>query len=871
MNKGNCRLRVIFAVLAVYGSILHGAADNLGVLAPKRHFFKKNTQDLSETGGQSGVSSFGSAKSGNAVDLEDEDGQNRDSQGLSEDESSPVERLDKLKAEKIEAVYLQVKSNVLEAQQKLMASLLGEMASLKTAYTQKNADQFVKFLDDMVTGFRYQMQGEQTVAVASYFSFVKENDPNFVYTGILTQDERLFIDGVAHIIQEAVVRVQALALDLTAQSLQDKLSIELEHGFYDSAVQAQRAYEKQKEQNERYLNRSWWDRLQDEGKDFLGEFSSQFKVAVTKEVAKQTEAVIAEVGGEIASNVSKKAADFAKDTISPSVAAKIEELGALLKTKGLSFLLDGNSDIAVIALKKAIRMKYPVTAPAGTVVVRTSRELCPEEKEYLKHRMPKVQQVLKDSFNISQPLRIAFCCSGGGNRAMVGTLGIFMAASRHNFLQASVYCAGLSGSTWTIAPWSYLYLKGLINQKSYEQSFGDIQDSFFTVLNDPTMIDPSKKGLFLPPMLGNDVKSVFSNQMALRFGYNQHLSAVDVWAALIGNYALKPAGKDRLQVAWSELYELAQQGNIPLPLCSAAFDARLDISSGDRKQEVGALYDWLETGPFEAGSTVLGYIPMKYFGSEFSNGTLVPEMVQNEYPLSFWLGIYGSAFSLTLNDAIEKGLPSPSIDVFGQEVKIPVDVWVKQIIDENVGVESRSKRVNKIHAQFPNFSVGLKDSLLKNQEQIGLFDGGIAFNIPLPLVLDRAERGVDIVIMYDSNPADIQTLKNADIYFKRKNISMPTMGNRSKADLLSRAMTVFNDPRDTKSYNSKQPTLIYFPTNLDVSKPPFTTANFRYTQEDVTKLVSTMDDAFESQVPDMTEILQKVALARYNASGKRTV
>lgn len=778
-------------------------------------------------------------------------------------------KLNQLQAAKMDALYKQTQADVLDAQQKLMRQLNDKMAAIKT-YSKKESDDFVKFLDDMVTGFRYQMQVEQTLMVASYFSFVKKNNPNYLYREQLSIDQRVFIEGISHIVQEAIVLVQALVLDLTSQNLSNRLSIELEHGFYDSALQAQRAYEAQKEANKKELNRRWWDKLQDEGRDFTSKFSTHFQKAVKKEVAKQAEVALIEIGGDIVSGVGKKTIDFAKENISSDVAAKINELGSLLKQKGLSFLYSDNSDVAIIILRRVIRMKYPISAPVGSVVVRTSTDLCPEEKKYLKNRMPKVQKVLNDDFGISEPLKIAFCCSGGGNRAMVGTLGLLMAASRHKFLQAAVYCAGLSGSTWTIAPWSYLYLKGFVNQKNYERSFAEMQDNFFKVLNDSTMIETPKKGVFFPPLLGEDAQSIFSNQITLRFGYSQHLSAVDVWAALIGNYALKIAKNSRLQLCWSELYDLAQNGDIPLPLCSAAFDARID-SNDPSSKEVGALYDWFETGPFEAGSTVLGYVPMKHFGCEFNNGNLVTDMMQHEYPMSFWLGIYGSAFSLSLNDVVDKGLPTPTIDVFGQDVKIPVRTWVKRIIDENYGAESRSKRLERTHAQLSNFSVGLKDSLLKNKQTIGLFDAGIAFNIPLPLVVDRAERGVDIIIMYDSNPADVQTLKNADAYFKRKNISMPIMGNRSKADLLSRVMTVFNDPRDVKTYNSKQPTLIYFPTNVNVRKPPFVTANFKYTKENITTLVDTVDDAFESQVPEMKEILQKVAKARYGTNRRKSV
>jgi len=776
---------------------------------------------------------------------------------------------EKLQIAKINQLLQHVSDELVEAEQKLIDDVQEKIEGLSSYSKQGSAD-FIKFLDDRAVGYHYQLRLLQTIVVADYYAFLKEHDADFTYSSELSPTERSFISGVENVMQEALVRIQGLMLDLTSQHLQNKLGVEIAHGFYDSLVQAQRVYEQQKLINEQGLNRSWWDELKGEAKGVLGEFSAQFKVAVKAEVAKQVKIVIADVGGDIISAVGKKAADVVSDKISPALADKIEELGNKLKTTGLAFLIGDNSDASVVLLRKAIRAMHKVNAPTNPVVVRSSQDLCAEEKEFLKNRLPQVQKVLSDAFGISVPLRIAFCCSGGGNRAMVVTEAAFESAARHNFLQASLYCAGLSGSTWTIAPWSYLYLKGLITNKNYEQSLIALRTNFVNTLSDPTMIDPTDKGIFCPPLLGADVRAIFSNQLIERYGYGQHFSVVDLWGALIANYALKQASGKRLQVTWSELYDLAQKGDIPLPLCSAAFDARL--TTGDDlvlKQEVGSLYDWFEMSPFESGGTTLGYILTQYLGSVFKDGVLVPELINPEYPMSFYLGLYGAAFSLTINDAVEKGLSTPTIDVFGHDVEIPVGDWIKKVLDENSQDDARSHRAGKIHAQFPNFSVGCKDSLLKNKEVLGMFDGGIAFNLPFPLLVERAERGIDVIIAIDSNPADVQTLKNADAYFKRKNVSMPTMGNMSKSDLLSRNMTVFNDPRTKATYNAKQPTVLYFPTHVDVSKPPFTTSNFKYSKDNIDTLVSNVDDAFESQVIPMKEILTLVANARYDDAGHK--
>jgi len=67
------------------------------------------------------------------------------------------------------------------------------------------------------------------------------------------------------------------------------------------------------------------------------------------------------------------------------------------------------------------------------------------------------------------------------------------------------------------------------------------------------------------------------------------------------------------------------------------------------------------------------------------------------------------------------------------------------------------------------------------------------------------------------------------------------------------------------SYNSKVPTFIYFPTRppIDIKTAPFTTANFGYSEQDVTTLAGDMEKAFESQVPAMKTILKMVAQKRH--------
>ena len=85
-----------------------------------------------------------------------------------------------------------------------------------------------------------------------------------------------------------------------------------------------------------------------------------------------------------------------------------------------------------------------------------------------------------------------------------------MAAAKHNILQATTYIVGLSGSTWTIGPWAYLYSKGLLGSKDYIRSLEALKNNFIATLTGENMLDPLGKGVYSPPLLQGNAQNVFS-------------------------------------------------------------------------------------------------------------------------------------------------------------------------------------------------------------------------------------------------------------------------------------------------------------------------------------------------------------------------
>ncbi|XP_063051965.1 cytosolic phospholipase A2 gamma-like [Engraulis encrasicolus] len=86
--------------------------------------------------------------------------------------------------------------------------------------------------------------------------------------------------------------------------------------------------------------------------------------------------------------------------------------------------------------------------------VVVSHDLCNEEKSFVQERLKVIDSCLR-SHDIhcksSAPPRVALLGSGGGQRADVALLGTLRQLAEENILDAFLYLAGVSGSTWAMA------------------------------------------------------------------------------------------------------------------------------------------------------------------------------------------------------------------------------------------------------------------------------------------------------------------------------------------------------------------------------------------------------------------------------------
>ena len=156
---------------------------------------------------------------------------------------------------------------------------------------------------------------------------------------------------------------------------------------------------------------------------------------------------------------------------------------------------------------------------------------------------------------------------------------------------------------------------------------------------------------------------------------------------------------------------------------------------------------------------------------------------------------------------------------------------------------------------------------MQGDTTLGLFDAGISCNFPIATLIDRPERAVDLIIMYDSHPgsADVQTAYD---YAVSRGIPMDIqMKQMSIDELAQNPMTVFNDPRGT-DYNASGVTIIYFPTRgIDVSSPPYTTFNFKYKADEIQKLGDLMEEALISNIENIKNIMKLIANKNIEENG----
>ncbi len=361
--------------------------------------------------------------------------------------------------------------------------------------------------------------------------------------------------------------------------------------------------------------------------------------------------------------------------------------------------------------------------------VRTGSAIASEEIQFLQNRSSVSEKAINALLDMqtekTHTPRIAVCYSGGGYRAMISTAGFIQGAQKIGLLDAISYQAGLSGSTWAISGWL--------------QSGKNI-DSFMSDLYEKLHID-----------IKNNVDILqTTNALLNNLSFNIPISPIDVWGSLIAQKVLLP---DSGKFTIADLTAKTNPAKHPYPLFTAVMSSR---SLQDIKP-------WVEFTLHEVGSTYFNaFIPNWAFGRRFEKGLSDKQgfsVYPPAQPLSFCMGIWGSAIAINLQEFIQ--------DKFGTAAG-------KDILNALKGSALIENRIAA--ADVFNWTYLMAGSRLSDLPKFQLVDAGLDFNLALPPLL-RPERAIDIIIVLDASASVVTNpaaqLKKAEEYAQKNNLKFP--------------------------------------------------------------------------------------------------
>lgn len=399
--------------------------------------------------------------------------------------------------------------------------------------------------------------------------------------------------------------------------------------------------------------------------------------------------------------------------------------------------------------------------------VRKGNQLHPGEVEYLKNRQPKIKAALEEITgenldDINLPT-ISVVCSGGGCRAMLGTIGSLSGLEQIGVFDAVTYICTLSGSTWalnvlmatrmTIAQLKR-YVKQILVRDFYEMRKSD--------------------------------KKLITRMFFEKLSSSQSLTTVDLFGAFLAKHFFKDHfGNDCQRVHLSDQAEYVTQAHVPFPIYTAI----------DGRMRAVAHPAWYEFNPFEIGSARYAmYVPAWALGRRFDQGKSIN--FAPEQSLGFLLGVFGSAFCAHIGLAWDRVLK----DLAPSFMKNAIETFL---------IKSKVGQLRFSWARVRNFMFGMDGTDLEKTKNLKLIDGGIECNLPYaPVSGEREERLPDILIFFDFSQSRIpDSLRKVEAYARQHNLKFPAI---DYTDIEKQTISIFKDESDTTV-----PVVIYMPRVTD--------------------------------------------------------
>ncbi len=519
--------------------------------------------------------------------------------------------------------------------------------------------------------------------------------------------------------------------------------------------------------------------------------------------------------------------------------------------------------------------------------------------------------------------RIAVCCSGGGFRAMIATLGLWQGMSDTGMVDSVLYSANLSGSTWCTIPWCM--------GASLENLLATYQ-KYARVGLDTRFINDLQKYV-APYMKVGQAREKFVSA----FLWEQPLSSINgLYGPLIGQMTLAAWDDPELRKAhptamayqssqylyfWQAMDFIKDGANRPFPIATALIPYKSSFNEVSKKialRQKSALGMWMEFNPesvgfeyFDAKRNLTGvFIPTfslgriftevtkeksRWFRNIFTNPTVLGYASDTSpaHTLDYWEGVWGSAFTASAPEAYRAlfgTVPPTTNDESLENLKSrsAISDRITGLLGSSMGMVTTAggkiasvgnvKDTRIFPAIFNNFAP-FKDSPL-SANTFTAVDAGIDFNLPFPPLL-RQPRAIDLIIVGDwsaPKPEDpAKALCLAENWARVRGVPFPKIIKSAfYKKVYENPMTLFNEYEEGQT----GPAILYIPlmnnkfnaSNFNVDsclKGACSTLNFDYFKNGhdvVAELSNHVYRTLWGVYPQIREVVQNMVVAKNEAA-----
>ncbi|KAL7873683.1 hypothetical protein AOLI_G00127540 [Acnodon oligacanthus] len=448
--------------------------------------------------------------------------------------------------------------------------------------------------------------------------------------------------------------------------------------------------------------------------------------------------------------------------------------------------------------------------------VRLDFDISEAEKAFLMKRKEVASRALKRALNLNtdpDPCRVptvAVVCSGGGTRAMTGTLGSLRGLQKLGLLDTVSYITTVSGATWAV---SSLYGDPRWSVKKMDEGMLSVQKE----------LSKSVSGLFSPRLL-----QYYSSELEQREREGHPVSLIDMWGLFLEQLIFGKKNTGTL----SDQQRAVSEGQNPLPIYTAV-NIKEDASGS-------MVAEWCEFMPFEVGFPKYGgFIPAENFGSEYYLGHLIKKLPETR--ISFLLGTWSSIFSLNLTQlwktmtgvmpswtpwlgeqvsSIERDHKPSALDTLrvNPEAVVLCSFMNSRPVISKAFNFLRGFFLHNCYSEHSSFTTwkdthldAFPNKLTPMDSRLGLVDSGFAINAGFPPVL-RSHRRADIILSlnYSWGSDQFKVLKQTQQYCTDHQVAFPKIDFNKVASEPQREVYVFEDED-----NPEAPIVLHFPlTNV---------------------------------------------------------